>query len=91
MILSCKEATELASRSLDYPLSWPQRLALRLHLIICHRCRHYRQQLRFLRRMASALNQHIEAGEATLPPLARAHIHEQLQRENQTQPHHPNR
>jgi hypothetical protein len=48
-MISCKEATELVSRSLDSPLDWRQRLGLRLHLLVCSLCREFRRQLLFLR------------------------------------------
>ena len=82
MMLSCKEATELASRSLDRKLPWPQRLSLRLHLLICHRCRHYINHLFFMQRIATKIEQHIEKGQAVLPPQARQKIGARLQQQN---------
>jgi len=37
----CREASRLQSEALDQPLSLPQRLGLRLHLLICKWCRRY--------------------------------------------------
>lgn len=48
-MMSCREATELVSRSLDAPLSWRQRVALRLHLAMCGLCRGFAGQMRTLR------------------------------------------
>ncbi len=82
MILSCKEATERASLCLDRQLSWPQRLSLRLHLLICHRCRCYLRQLRFLQQIAPRINQQIEAGTTRLPAEARERIDQQLRQQS---------
>mgnify|MGYP003526141018 CR=1 FL=1 len=51
-MLSCKETSELVSRSLDERLSWSQRMAVRLHLMMCGACRHFTAQMGFLRRAA---------------------------------------
>jgi predicted anti-sigma-YlaC factor YlaD len=51
-MLSCKETSELVSRSLDERLSWSQRMAVRLHLLMCGACRRFVEQMGFLRRAA---------------------------------------
>lgn len=48
-MLTCRQATELLSQELDRPLSLPERIGLRLHVLICHGCSNYRRQLRVLR------------------------------------------
>ncbi len=48
-MLTCKEASRLASKALDTRLSWRERAGLRLHLMFCHLCRRYVRDLRFLR------------------------------------------
>jgi hypothetical protein len=53
-MLSCKHSTELMSRELDTHLSWRERLGLRLHLLYCTGCRHFRRQMDFLHRACSA-------------------------------------
>ena len=47
-MLNCKESTHLISESRDRPLSRPEQLGLRLHLMLCNGCRRYRQQIDFL-------------------------------------------
>jgi len=47
-MLSCKDVTDLASKSLDAPLTWRQRCGMRLHLLFCRLCRRYVRNLRFL-------------------------------------------
>ncbi len=44
-MLTCKQASQLVSQSLDRPLSWSERVQLKLHLLICDACRHFKQQL----------------------------------------------
>ena len=46
---NCKQATRLQSEALDRNLSFPQRLGLQLHLLLCKWCRRYGKQIRFLR------------------------------------------
>ena len=51
-MLSCKEASALASSELDRKLPLLQRLGLRTHLMMCKYCRRYKKQLQMLRDMA---------------------------------------
>jgi len=53
-MLSCKEVSLLISRSYDARLTWRQRLAVRLHLLVCEACRRFTEQMRFLRRAGRA-------------------------------------
>lgn len=48
-MLSCKEVSTLASKSLDVPLTRRERFGLWLHLLFCRLCRRYVRDLRFLR------------------------------------------
>lgn len=48
-MLTCKQASELVSQSLDRPLSWYEQMQLRLHLFICNACNGFKQQLNQLR------------------------------------------
>ena len=49
MIPSCKDVSELLSQGQDRPLSWGERIRLRLHLLLCDGCRNFSSQLEFLR------------------------------------------
>jgi len=42
---TCKQASKLISLSLDRPLSWSEKLQLKLHLLICTACRRFKKQL----------------------------------------------
>ena len=55
MLLSCKEATRLVSQGLDRRLGVAERLALRLHLLVCDGCTNFSKQVAFLRRALSRL------------------------------------
>ena len=55
MLLNCKEATRLVSQGLDRRLGLAERLALRLHLLICDGCTNFSRQVAFLRRALSRL------------------------------------
>jgi hypothetical protein len=46
---SCRRVTFLISASFDRELSRRERLALRMHLLICRPCRLFQRQLRLLR------------------------------------------
>lgn len=48
-MMSCKQATELMSQEQDRRLTFPERLSLRLHVLICAACSNYRQQMSALR------------------------------------------
>ena len=48
-MLKCKEVVEKADALVDgTSLSWRERFALRLHLMMCHHCRRYVRQLQSL-------------------------------------------
>ncbi len=55
MMLSCKEATQLVSQGLDRRLGFLERMTLRLHLLICDGCTHFRKQTAFLRKAMKRL------------------------------------
>lgn len=48
-MLSCKEASYLASKALDGTLTWRERIGLKLHLAMCSLCRRYVRDIRVLR------------------------------------------
>jgi hypothetical protein len=54
-IISCKETTRLVSQGLDRELAFGERVALRVHLVICLGCRRAKRQMEFLRRAVREL------------------------------------
>jgi hypothetical protein len=59
-MLSCKEATRLVSQGLDRELAFGERIALRVHLVLCAGCRNVDRQLSFLRRAVSRLSASVD-------------------------------
>lgn len=49
---NCKDISELLSDSLDRKLTWPERLEIRLHFMMCRSCPKFLQQINFLRKTA---------------------------------------
>ena len=49
--IKCKEATELASRTMDLKLPLSARLALKLHHLVCEHCARYARQLHQIRNL----------------------------------------
>ena len=68
-MMNCQQTSQLLSQGLDRPLSFRERLALRLHLLMCEACRRFGRQLRFLSRVAAEIetrtltNEHLRLGE----------------------------
>ncbi len=64
---------------MDARLSWPQRLAVRFHLLYCVWCRRYTRQIRFLRKAAGALaGAPDQTGETKLSPEGKEQIRQRL-------------
>lgn len=72
-MLTCQQVTESASTYLDEPRSLSRRLAFRLHLLVCHRCRRFIRQLNIAVGASQTLNTPItpddDAVEATLKKI----------------------
>jgi hypothetical protein len=54
-MLTCRDASRLASEVQDRPLGARERLSLWIHLAMCALCRRYAAQLEFVRRAAERL------------------------------------
>lgn len=79
LTLHCREASMLASRAMDEPLSLSERIALGGHRLVCVSCRRFGRQLRVLH---EALK-HRPVGpdpDGGLSPEARRRIEEMLVR-----------
>lgn len=48
-MLMCKQVSHLVSEAMDRPLSFRERVGVRTHLLMCHGCRHFAAQVKFLR------------------------------------------
>ena len=70
--LSCRHASVLLSRAQDGPLTFSERLAVRMHLLICRSCRRFSRQLSLIRQTLKAFMERSQKGEAPVPPLPQA-------------------
>lgn len=78
-MLTCRNATELASRAMDERLPLSNRMALRLHLAICDNCARFNRQLQEMRRLFRA-ETGADDDAAGLAPEARQRIAGELQK-----------
>jgi hypothetical protein len=56
--MNCKHATQLMSQAQDRPLTRRERMALKLHLMICKGCNNYNKHLDFIRKAIRQLGTH---------------------------------
>ena len=63
-MLTCKEASHLASKAMDNKLTWRERLGLGLHIAMCSLCRRYVRDMKKLRTMLRKLG---KSGGVLLP------------------------
>jgi len=63
-MLTCKEATQLASKGMDENLTGRERVALWLHLAMCRLCRRY---VRNIKKLHAVMQKAGAAGQALLP------------------------
>lgn len=47
-MMNCKQATRLISESQDRPLSLPERMTLKMHVMMCTGCKNFSLQIPFL-------------------------------------------
>ena len=59
-MLNCRETTQLISKSLDRHLTWRERFAVNLHLVICKYCKRFSQQIVVMRTALNRISQLIE-------------------------------
>ena len=81
--LSCDESSRLISDDLERPLSRAERTALRLHLVLCRRCRGFRRNIKALRNLLRRRTERCVTGEDSGPALSsdeRARLREKLAR-----------
>jgi hypothetical protein len=55
MMLSCRDVTQLISRSMDTSLPLGKRVGVRIHLLICRFCARYEKQLLLIRETVRSL------------------------------------
>ena len=55
-MLTCKEVSELLSRSIDEKLPWTTRMSLQIHLGMCSLCRSYKKQLVYIHKILEKMD-----------------------------------
>jgi hypothetical protein len=65
----CKETSQLVTLLADRPMSWQDRLAMRIHLLVCANCSRFARQMRMIREWLRT-----QEGGGELSGLARARI-----------------
>jgi predicted anti-sigma-YlaC factor YlaD len=68
-ILTCRESARLLSDDLDRTLSRAERLALRIHLVLCRQCRRFGRNLALLRDLLDRVTEKCLSGEGSAPTL----------------------
>ena len=69
-MLTCKQASQVISQSLDRPLTARERFALSLHLLICKYCKRFSQQVQTLRVAIKSMFHSIESNNSIEMPSA---------------------
>lgn len=57
--MKCREISALICKGLETHLVINERVAIRLHLLICSGCRNFEKQSRFMQKMSKAYWQHL--------------------------------
>ena len=57
---TCKEVTHLVLQAEDKPLRLSDRVAVRLHMLICRACPRFVEQMIFMRKASARWRQHSE-------------------------------
>jgi predicted anti-sigma-YlaC factor YlaD len=83
MMASCKEASRLASDSLNRRLTLRENLALRTHLFMCAACRRFEKQIAFLHRATARIGATDAGAPLSLPSTARERIAQRIQQTDQ--------
>jgi hypothetical protein len=66
--LTCREATRLVLEGEDRRLAWGERLALRIHLLMCRACPRFVRQVQFMRSAMGRWKQYAEDDAPGTPP-----------------------
>lgn len=62
----CKDVSQKVSQSLDAPLPFHHRIAIRIHLMMCRYCARVRRQLIMLRKMSRQMDDDPSARSTTV-------------------------
>ncbi|WP_298860612.1 zf-HC2 domain-containing protein [uncultured Gimesia sp.] len=79
---TCKEVSKLISESLDRKLPLRQRIALKMHLVLCRFCRRFRKDLQYIRGHIRQQTDDVSIYEEKLSDIARDRIQRLLDSES---------
>ena len=83
-MLSCREVSRLASERMDRELTWREKSAFYMHLMMCRLCLRYARQIALLRRATNNLRRRKSTlDDEALPEQARERIARKLREENE--------
>ncbi len=85
-MLTCKQASQIISASLDKSLTLRERVALQFHLIICKYCNRFSTQLQSMRVAMKQMTNSIENDDTIVMPLEAKKLIAQQVEANSTQP-----
>jgi len=74
---ACNEISQLASDSLDRPLTLRERLKFKLHLSMCSHCRNYDHNMKFIRKITDMMRT-TRYGKIRLSDEQRQRLHAKL-------------
>jgi hypothetical protein len=77
LLPTCRDVARLQSESLDHSLSFPKRLGMRVHLLVCSWCRRYGKQIHFLQQ---AVREHPDELTQSHPHVLSPEARERLKR-----------
>ena len=78
MNYACKEASKLASDSLDRRLSLRERLKLKIHMLMCGKCKNSNKTMELIRNTAALISQS-RSGEIRLTDEQRESLRKALE------------
>lgn len=85
-MITCKQASQIVSQSLDKPLSRSDHIKLKIHLIICKACTRFSQQLRMLSDAVKRIGRDTESDNTIqLPIEAKIRILNTIETQDHTQ------
>ena len=86
-MLTCREASRLASQAQDRPLRLKELIGLKLHLLICTGCQGFTRQLQQIRQACQRIknSEGINAKTEVLSAPAKARILQEIRRKHGTQ------
>lgn len=83
-MINCRQATRLASKSMEAQLPLGQRFSLRLHLLFCGFCRRATKHFRYLRSASARFDENFpttpDSGPDCLTSQARQRIYQALEK-----------